>query len=69
MTCLGSYDSITRTLTHEGEFEPTPGVIMKVTRITKFNDADNYQVEWRRSIDGKEVHRTEARHTRIKSGK
>lgn len=66
MICEGSYDSTTRTLTYEGEFEPGPGIIVKVLRIVKFVDRDHYMEEWCRSIGGKEIQRSEASYTRIK---
>jgi hypothetical protein len=67
MSCDGRYDSTTKTLTYEGELEPEPGTIVKVLRIIKFVDPDHYNEEWHRSIDGKEIQRSESSFTRIKS--
>ncbi len=69
MRCEGNYNSTTRILNYEGEFEPSPGVIVKVLRNIKFIDSDNYEEEWRRTVDGKEIQRSVSRYTRIKSGK
>lgn len=69
MLCEGSYEPATRTLTYEGEFEPSPGTIMKVVRIITFIDPDNFKQETHNSIHGKEVLRSESSFTRVKSGK
>ena len=69
MSCEGSYDSTTKTLTYEGEFEPAPETIVKVLRIIKFVDSNHYKEEWHFSIGGKETRRMEASYTRIKSSK
>lgn len=66
MSCEGSYDSTTRTLTYEGALEPAPRTIVKVLRIIKFVDPDHYKEEWHHSIGGKEIYRSEASYTRIK---
>jgi len=69
MSCQGSYDSTTMSLTYEGEFEPAPETIVKVLRIIKFVDSNHYEEEWHQSIGGKEIQRSEASYRRINSNK
>jgi len=69
MLCEGSYEPTAKTLTYEGEFEPSPGIIMKVVRIIEFIDPDHYKQEFHQSIGGKVVQRSESSFTRAKSGK
>lgn len=66
MSCEGSYDSTTKTLTYEGEWEPTPGTIVKAVRIIMFIDPDHYKQEGYFSIGGKEMQRSEGSYTRSK---
>jgi hypothetical protein len=67
MSCEGSYDSTTSTLTYEGELELAQGTTVKILRIIKFVDPYHYNEEWHRSIGGKKVQRSEGSYTRIKS--
>ncbi|MBX2921058.1 MAG: DUF1579 family protein [Chitinophagaceae bacterium] len=68
-TCEGSYNLTTKTLSYEGEFEPAPGIKMKILCLLKFINPDHFSIEWHRSIDERNVARSEANYTRLKKDK
>jgi hypothetical protein len=61
----GSYDSTTKTITFDSEFEPTPGMKTKDHFLFIFIDKDHYKWEYYQKENGKFRKGTEINFTRI----
>jgi hypothetical protein len=55
MNSEGTYDSATKTLTYTSEYEPMPGMKMKVRQVMKFTDNDHRTMEFFEVRGDKEV--------------
>jgi hypothetical protein len=64
MYMLGSYDSMSKTLTYRGEEEMMPGTKTKVREVIKLTDKDHRSLEWYEDRGGTEVKTMEITYTR-----
>jgi hypothetical protein len=55
MNSEGTYDASTKTLTYTSEYEPMPGMKMKVRQVMKFTDKDHRSMEFFEVRGDKEV--------------
>jgi hypothetical protein len=62
----GTYDADTKTITYKSEYEPMPGMVMKVRQTLKLVDKDHHTLEFFEDRGGKEVKTMEIAYTRQK---
>ena len=62
----GSYDAVTQTFTHEGEFKTNTGIMLHLRYVVKIMDNDHYVTEAYETIDGRERKTTEIKYARTK---
>jgi uncharacterized protein DUF1579 len=62
----GSYDSAAKTFTYVTEIEETPGVKIKMQRLVRILDDNNYREEMYEERSGKELKVTEINYTRVR---
>lgn len=66
MMSEGTYDEGSKTFTYTGEYEPMPGMKMKVRETLKLTDKDHMVMEWYEDRGGKEMKTMEIDYTREK---
>jgi hypothetical protein len=64
MNSEGTYDASTKTLTYTSEYEPMPGMKMKVRQVMKFTDKDHRSMEFFEVRGDKEVKTMEINYLR-----
>ena len=64
MNLEGTYDSASKTFTYRAEYEPMPGMKMKIREVIKIVDNDHHTFEWYEDRGGTEVKTMEIAYTR-----
>ena len=64
MSLEGTYDSMNKTFTYRGEYEPMPGMRTKVREVIKITDNDHHTFEFYEDRGGTEVKTMEMTYTR-----
>jgi hypothetical protein len=64
MSLEGTYDHATKTLTYHAEYEPMPGMKMKMREVVTMTDNDHHTMEFFEDRGGKEVKTMQIDYTR-----
>jgi hypothetical protein len=64
MNSEGTYEDATKTLTYFSEYEPMPGMKLKVRQLVKISDSNHHTLEFYEDRGGTEVRTMEITYTR-----